>query len=113
MEMISPRPAGAGAPPDALGDAAQLPARVVAREYPQRWAAIGLPDSLADLDIPLQTVWAAVQLALSGANQDTLASTLRVSEQEAREIIVATTEQLVTGPEDVQVGGNGESSGRG
>ncbi len=103
MDMISPQPTGEGATPDALGDTAQLPTRVVAREYPQKWAATSLPDSLAVLDIPLQTVWAAVQLALSGANQHTLASTLGISEHDARDIIIATTEQLVTGPRDTTV----------
>ena len=115
MDMICPQPAGEGTTPDALGDAAQLPAHVVARDYPHKWAATGLPDSLAVLDIPLQTVWAAVQLALSGANQHTLASTLGISEHDARDIIIATTEQLVTGPGDVTVSGNrvGDSSGTG
>jgi hypothetical protein len=111
MEMISPQPAGEGTPPDALGDAAHLPARVVAGEYPHEWAATSLPDSLAVLDIPLQTVWAAVQLALSGANQHTLASTLGISEHDARDIIIATTEQLVAGPGDVTVSGNSSGTG--
>ena len=70
--MISPRSVGEGPSPDALGDAAQLPARVVAREHPQKWAALRLPDSLAVLDTPLESVWAAVQLALSGAGRDSL-----------------------------------------
>lgn len=107
--MISPRSAGGTPSPDALGDAAQLPARVVAREHPHKWAALGLPDSLAVLDTPLETVWAAVQLALSGANQHTLASTLGLSEHDARDVIIATTEQLVAGPVDVEVGGNNVS----
>jgi len=53
-------------------DAAQLVAHVVAREHPQKWAVTGLPDTRAALDTPLETVWATVQLALSGANEDTL-----------------------------------------
>jgi hypothetical protein len=109
MDMISSPSAGGGPSPDALGDAAQLPARVVAREHPHKWAAIGLPDSLAILDSPLETVWAAVQLALSGANQHTLSSTLGISEHDARDVIIATTEQLVTGPLDVEVGENNVS----
>lgn len=95
-----------GPSPDALGDAARLPARVVAREHPQQWAALGLPDSLAVLDTPVETVWAAVQLALSGATQHTLASTLGLSEHNAREVIIATTEQLVAGPGEVEVSDN-------
>jgi len=105
MDMIFPQP-GEGPTPDALGDAAQLSAHGVARDYPHKWAATGLPDSLAVLDIPLQTVWAAVQLALSGANQHTLASTLGISEHDARDIIIVTTEQLVAGPGDVTVSAN-------
>ena len=101
-----------GLPPDALGDAARLPARVVAREHPQKWATLGLPDSLAVLDTPVETVWAAVQLALSGANQHTLASTLGLSEHDARDVLIATTEQLVAGPGEVEVRQNsiGDSS---
>ena len=98
MDMISPEPTGEGAAPDALGDTAQLPTHVVAREYPQKWAATSLPDGLAVPGHSLQTVWAVVQLALSGANQHALASTLGISEHDASEIIIATTEQLVTGP---------------
>jgi hypothetical protein len=52
--MISSPSAGGGPSPDALGDAAQFPARVVAREHPHKWAAIGLPDSVAILDTPLR-----------------------------------------------------------
>jgi hypothetical protein len=70
-------------------------ARAVARDHPHRWAATGLPDSLAPLDISMQTTWAAVQLALSGADHDTLARTLGLTDQTARHIIIATTEQLV------------------
>jgi hypothetical protein len=102
MDPMLPEPAGAGTPPDAWGDVAQLATRVVAREHPQKWAATGLPDSLATLDTPIETVWAAVQLALSGANQHTVASTLDLSEDCACHIIVATTEHLVTGPQDAQ-----------
>ena len=83
-----------------------MPARVVAREHPQKWAALGLPDSLAVLDTPLESVWAAVQLALSDANQHTLASTLGLSEHDARDVIIATTEQLVADPGNGEVGRN-------
>ena len=99
-------PAGKGASPDVLGGAARLPARVVAREHPQKWAATGLPDALAVLDTPLETVWAAVQLALSGANQDTLAGTLGLSERDVRHVIVATTKELVVGVLDAEVSDN-------
>jgi hypothetical protein len=98
MDTISPRSADQGPAPDAWGDLAKLPARVVAREHPRQWATSGLPDSLAALDTPLETVWAAVQLALSGADLHTLASTLRLSDDTTRHIIIATTEQLITGP---------------
>jgi hypothetical protein len=76
---------------------------VVAREHPQKWASTGLPNSLANLDIPLETVWAAVQLALSGANDNTVASTLGLTERNARHIIVATTEQLLAEPPGAKV----------
>jgi hypothetical protein len=98
MDTIPPRSADQGPAPDAWADLAKLPARVVAREHPRQWATSGLPDSLAALDTPLETVWAAVQLALSGADLHTLASTLRLSDDTARHIIIATTEQLITGP---------------
>jgi hypothetical protein len=97
MDTTPPRSASEGPAPDALGDVAKLPAQVVAREHPQQWAISGLPESLAALDIPLETVWAAVQLALSGADLHTLASTLRLSDDTASHIII-TTEQLITGP---------------
>jgi hypothetical protein len=87
-----------GPHPDALGDLAKLPAQVVAREHPQQWADSGLPDSLTALDTPLETVWAAVQLALSGADLHTLASTLGLTDDTASHIIIATTEQLITSP---------------
>jgi hypothetical protein len=64
MDMISHRSVGEGPSPDALGDATQLPARVVTRAHPQKWAALGLPDSLAVLDTPLKSVWAAVSTRL-------------------------------------------------
>jgi hypothetical protein len=51
-----------------------------------------------------------VQLALSGANQHTLASTLGISEHDARAIIIATTEQLVAGSGNATVSDN--SSGK-
>ncbi|HEX6404648.1 MAG TPA: hypothetical protein VF003_16050 [Pseudonocardiaceae bacterium] len=95
MDATPPSPAGEGTAPDALGDAAQLPAHEVARDHPHKWSATRLPDSLAALDVPLDTVWAAVQLALSGAHQHTLASTLGLSEQTASQIVIATTEQLI------------------
>ena len=101
MDTVPPRSAGQGATPDAWGDTAQLPAHVVAREHPRQWAHSGLPDSLAALDIPLETVWAAVQLALSGADQHTLASTLGLSDDSALRIIIATTEQLIADPATV------------
>ena len=104
--MISHRSVGEGPSPDALDDAAQVAARVVAREHPQKWAALGPPDSLAVLDIVIDSVWAAVQLALSDANQHTLASTLGLSEHDARDVIIATIEQLVADPGDGEVGGN-------
>jgi hypothetical protein len=61
----------AGAPgPDPTargwGAVAHLPARVVACDQAQRWAEAGLPDELADLDVPLGAVWAGVQPALRG-----------------------------------------------
>lgn len=86
--------------PDQWGDVARLPACVVARDHPHRWADSGLPDSLADLDTPVETVWAAVRLALSGADYTTLAHTLRVSEDIARQIIIATTEALIAADGD-------------
>jgi hypothetical protein len=98
MDATPPRSTSEGPAPDALGDVAKLPAQVVAREHPQQWAISGLPESLAALDTPLETVWAAVQLALSGADLHTLASTLRLSDDTASHIIIATTEQLITGP---------------
>lgn len=97
MDTIPPRSADQGATPDAWDALAKLPAQVVARDHPRQWADSGLPDSLAALDTPLETVWAAVQLALSGADLDTLASTLGLSDDTAGHIIIATTEQLVTG----------------
>jgi hypothetical protein len=98
MDTIPSRSAGEGTTPDAWGGAAKLPAHVVAREHPRQWADSGLPDSLAALDTPLETVWAAVQLALSGADLHTLVSTLGLSDDTASHIIIATTEQLITGP---------------
>jgi hypothetical protein len=68
MDMTPPL-VGEGLTPDLLGDAAQLSARLVAREHPQKWAATGLLDSLAALDIPVET-------ALSSASYHTIASTL-------------------------------------
>jgi hypothetical protein len=67
------------------------PPRSVARDYLRQWADSGLPGSLAALDTPLETVWAAVQLALSGANLHTLASTLRLSDETASHMIIDTT----------------------
>jgi hypothetical protein len=98
VTFVIVRSADQGPAPDAWGDLAKLPARVVAREHPRQWATSGLPDSLAALDTPLETVWAAVQLALSGADLHTLTSTLRLSDDTASHIIIATTEQLITGP---------------
>jgi len=72
MDTTLSQAAGEGSTPDALGDVAKLPAHVVAREHTRQWANSGLPDSLATLDTPLETVWAAVQLALSGADLHTL-----------------------------------------
>ena len=112
MDMTPP-PAGEGLTPDSLGDTAQLSAQVVAREHPQEWAATGLPSSLAALDTPLETVWAAVQLALSGANYHTLASTLGLSEQTARHIIIATTEQVLADPGEAEISGDESSTGAG
>ncbi|NMI02251.1 hypothetical protein [Pseudonocardia acidicola] len=86
---------GDRATPDRWGDIARLPARTVARDHPRRWADTGLPDSLADLDTPLETVWAAARLALDGADQHTLAHTLGLADDAALRIIVATTEQLI------------------
>ena len=59
---------------------------------------MGCPDSLAALDTPVETIWAAVQLALSGADLHALASTLGLTDDTASHIIIATTEQLITGP---------------
>jgi hypothetical protein len=98
MDTTPPRSASEGATPDALGDLAKLPAQVVAREHPRQWADSGLPDSLTALDTPLKTVWAAVQLALSGADVHTLASTLGLTDDTASHIIIATTEQLIQSP---------------
>ncbi|NMH99324.1 hypothetical protein [Pseudonocardia acidicola] len=86
--------------PDRWADIAELPARTVAREHSGRWSDTGLPDTLADLDAPLETVWAAVQLALSGADQHTLAHTLGLTDAAARQIIVAATEQLLATDSD-------------
>jgi len=101
MDTTPHRPAADAIAPDALGGAAKLPAHVVASDHPQQWVQSGLPDSLAALDIPLETVWAAVHLALSGADQHTLASTLGLSDDSARHIIIATTEHFITGPATV------------
>jgi hypothetical protein len=98
MDTIPPRSTGEGATPDVWGDLAKLPAQAVARDYPRQWTDSGLPGSLAALDTPLETVWAAVQLALSGADLHTLASTLGLSDDTASHIIIATTEQLITAP---------------
>jgi hypothetical protein len=106
MATTPPPPGGQGTTPtpDAWGPAAQLPAYVVAREHPQQWAESGLPESLAALDTPLETLWAAVQLALSGADQHTLASTLGLSDECASHIIIATTEHLVASPDTLETG---------
>ena len=101
MDTTPPRSAGEGPTPAALGDLAKLPAHAVAREHPRQWADSGLPDGLAALDTPLETVWAAVQLGLSGADLHTLASTLGLTNDTASHIIIATTEQLITGPATV------------
>jgi hypothetical protein len=97
VDATSNQPAGGDdrATPDHWGDIARLPACTVARDHPRRWADIGLPDGLADLDTPLETVWAAVRLALSGADQPTLAHTLGLTDDIAQHIVIATTEQLI------------------
>ena len=81
--------------PDQWGELAEQPARVVARDHSHMWAASRLPDSLADLDTPMQILWAAIQLAISGADHDTLSRTLSLTDETARQIIVATTEHLI------------------
>ncbi|HEX2298612.1 MAG TPA: hypothetical protein VHH34_08860 [Pseudonocardiaceae bacterium] len=90
----------AGAPgPDPTatgwGVVAHLPARVVACDQAQRWAEAGLPDELADLDLPLGAVWAGVQLALRGADRQALVTALGLNPETAEQIIVVTTEQLL------------------
>lgn len=75
-----------------------LPTREVARTYPEQWRSLGLPDRLAELTEPLETTWVAVQLALTGVDQHTLARTLRLTPLTALRIIVAVTEQLVAPP---------------
>jgi hypothetical protein len=110
MDTTPPRSAGEGLTFDALGDVAKHPAHVVARDHPRQWAESGLPDSLAALDTPLETVWAAVQLALSGADLSTLASTLGLSDDTASHIIIATTEQFIAGPATVDTA-NAEIAG--
>ena len=74
---------------------AGLTAHTAARERPDLWAVTGIPDSLADLEVPVESLWAAVQLAMSGADHDVLADTLGLTDQTARRVIIATTEQLL------------------
>jgi hypothetical protein len=91
-----PAPAGDGrATPDQWEDVARLPTRTVARDHPHQWRASGLLDGLADLGEPIEAVWAAVQLALAGAHQHTVARTLGLPDDTAQRIIIATTEQLI------------------
>jgi hypothetical protein len=82
--------------PDQWGAIASLTAHTASREHPDLWAATGLPDCLSNLEVAVETVWAAVQLALSGADHITLADTLALTDNTARRIIIATTEQLLT-----------------
>ena len=99
--------------PEVWGALPQLPASAVARDHPQRWAATGVPDTLAELDLQMETLWAAIQLALSGADHDTLRHTLRISDDIARHIIVAVTEHLVTTGPDISppdTGAGGQAS---
>ncbi len=85
-------------PPPDLGPCAELPAHIVATQHPQQWADSGLPDNLADLQEPLELVWAAMQLAADGADQHTLVRTLGLTEDTALRLIIATTEQLLEPP---------------
>ncbi|MBO0876660.1 MAG: hypothetical protein J2P19_25060 [Pseudonocardia sp.] len=62
--------------PERWSAIAVLLAHDAAREHPDLWADTGIPKSLADLDVPVESLWAAVQLALSGADHDVLADTL-------------------------------------
>lgn len=82
-------------PPADLGIDPELPTDIVATAHPQQWTASGLPDSLADLTEPLDQVWAALHLALAGADVDTLSHTLGLPENTARRIVIATTEQML------------------
>lgn len=82
--------------PERWSAIAVLLAHDAAREHPDLWADTGIPKSLADLDVPVESLWAAVQLALSGADHDVLADTLGLTDQTARRVIIVTTEQLLT-----------------
>ncbi len=90
--------------PQDWGGTAELPAYLVARDHHAQWVTSGMPDMLADLDVPIGTVWSAVQLALAGADQHVLATTLDLDEHVALRIIVATTEALVAGPSSTVTG---------
>ena len=61
------------------------------------------PDSLAALNIPLETVWAGVQL---GPVRARISSTLGLSERTVGDIIIATTELMVAGRGDVEFSGD-------
>jgi DNA-binding transcriptional regulator PaaX len=69
---------------------------VVACDQAQRWAEAGLPDELAELDVSLGAVWAGVQLAPWGAERQAPVAALALSAETAEQIIVITTEQLLT-----------------
>lgn len=87
------------------GALAHLPVCVVAREHRQRWAEVGLPDELGDLEVPLGAVWAGVELALWGADRQGLVVSLGLDAETAEKIIVATTEQLLAVDPTLPAGG--------
>jgi hypothetical protein len=43
----------------------------------------------------MEAVWAAVQLALAGAHQDTVARTLGLPDDTVQRIIITTTEEII------------------
>ena len=90
-------PGGVGrrASPNRWAAIAMLAARTADDEPPELWATTGVPHCLADLEVPVETVWAANQLALSGADHTILVETLGITDDTARRIIVATTERLL------------------
>lgn len=87
------------------GALAHLPVCRVAREHGQLWAEVGLPDELADLEVPLGAAWAGVELALWGADRQGLVVALGLDADVAEKIIVATTEQLLAPDPTLPAGG--------